>query len=135
MVTNYFKDFINWIQYKIILNSHTQLISFKEREIWWRSLGVNVGSEQDGKNKKYNRPVLVIKKFNKTQFWGIPLNTKSQENDDFYFKLDIKGKDCWVCLSQLITLDSRRLSTNSKIEKISESEFKRIKQKVIRFLE
>ena len=133
--TNYIKDFVNWIQYKIVLNSQLRSINFKEREIWWCSMGINLGSEQDGKNEKYNRPVLIIKKFNKNQFWGVPLTTQPQENQEFYFELRVKGKDSWVCLSQLRNFDAKRLSLNSKIEKISESEFKKVKQRIIRLLE
>ena len=39
--TSYFKDFVNWIQYKIVLNSQLRSINFKEREIWWCSMGIN----------------------------------------------------------------------------------------------
>jgi len=38
--------------------------------------GGNIGHEMDGKNKDYNRPVLVLRKFNKQIFRGIPLTTK-----------------------------------------------------------
>ena len=37
---------------------------FSEREIWWCSVGINVGVEVNGKNSKFERPVLVLKKFN-----------------------------------------------------------------------
>jgi mRNA-degrading endonuclease toxin of MazEF toxin-antitoxin module len=40
-----FKDFINWIQYKIYLNARPKYPKFKEGEIWWCSIGVNIGSE------------------------------------------------------------------------------------------
>src|SRR3977135_3027575 len=36
--------------------------TFQEREIWWRSVGVNVGHEMDGKNQFYNLPVLIVRK-------------------------------------------------------------------------
>ena len=51
------------------------------------------------------------------------------------FELRVKDKDSWVCLSQLRNFDAKRLSLNSKIEKISESEFKKVKQKIIKLLE
>ena len=65
----------------------------------------------------------------------MPLTTQPQENQEFYFELRIKDKDSWVCLSQLRNFDAKRLSLNSKIEKISESEFKKVKQKIIKLLE
>lgn len=38
---------------------------FYEKDVWWASLGANIGHEEDGKNKKFERPVLILKKFNK----------------------------------------------------------------------
>jgi mRNA interferase MazF len=128
------KDFINWIQYKIFLQQNKNSLNFSEREIWWCSLGVNLGTEMDGKNTKFNRPVLIIKKFNKSQFWAIPLTTKTQTNDTFYYEIIVQNKQSWLCLSQIRTVDAKRLSGNSKIEKISESEFKKIKNKIMKFL-
>jgi ABC-type oligopeptide transport system substrate-binding subunit len=77
------KDFINWIQYKIYLNTRKKFPKFKEGEIWWCSFGINVGIETDGKNDKFNRPVLVFKKFNSQQFLAIPLTSKEKNNDNF----------------------------------------------------
>lgn len=47
-----------------------------EREVWWSSVGVNVGSEIDGKNENFERPVLVAKVISGGGFFGIPLTTK-----------------------------------------------------------
>jgi mRNA interferase MazF len=35
---------------------------FKNGEIWWCSIGENIGSEMYGKGEFYRRPVLVIRK-------------------------------------------------------------------------
>ena len=43
-----------------------------KKDIWWVSVGVNVGFEEDGKNDNFVRPVLVLKKFNNDMFLGIP---------------------------------------------------------------
>ena len=60
------KDFDNWNKEKKILESTAnETLVFHEREIWWCSIGLNVGDEQDGKNDYFERPVLVIRKFNK----------------------------------------------------------------------
>ena len=37
--------------------------TIKERDIWWCSIGVNIGDEIDGKNELFHRPVLILKKF------------------------------------------------------------------------
>lgn len=44
-------------------------IRFREQEIWWCSLGENIGCEEDGKNELFERPVLILRKFNHEMFW------------------------------------------------------------------
>ena len=44
------KDFQKWHNKKEILHGAISRVFFHEREVWWRSLGVNIGFEQ-------NRPV------------------------------------------------------------------------------
>ena len=59
------ENFVYWTRLKIRI--HFQDIQerpyFKEREIWWVNLGVNVGFEQDGKGDNFERPILILKKF------------------------------------------------------------------------
>ena len=129
------KDFINWIQYKIFLHNKTSLIPFKERDIWWCSIGVNVGLEQDGKNKKFNRTVLVIKKFSNRQFWGLPLTTKEPKNKYFYYELKIKDKISYVNLTQLRVYDVNRLNNALDREyKVPTRIFNEILERIIKFL-
>lgn len=127
-----FKDFINWIQYKIYLNSKAKFPKFKEGEIWWASFGVNVGVESDGKNEKFNRPVLAVKKFNRRQFWAVPLTSKAKPDNDFYYEISIKGKDSNLILTQLRTLDSKRLQ--DRITKINNSELRNVLKKLQKLL-
>lgn len=72
----YEKDFDGWHPVKKGLDERTVIPTFRRREIWWCSTGINVGVEQDGKNHHYERPVLVVCKFNRRLFWGIPLSTQ-----------------------------------------------------------
>ena len=77
------KDFDTWnLQKKQINNKHRR-ITFHEREIWWCSLGLNIGFEQDGKNYLYERPVLVIRKFNKHTLWILPLTSVDERKSAF----------------------------------------------------
>jgi mRNA interferase MazF len=57
------KDFPGWHRHKEQLHAQHQTPTFQEREIWWCSVGVNIGHEMDGKNQFYNRPVLIVRKF------------------------------------------------------------------------
>ena len=71
------KDFQKWHTKKTeIERSNDIRIFFHEREVWWCTIGSNVGFEQDGKGEKFARPVLIFKKFNKEIFWALPLSTK-----------------------------------------------------------
>lgn len=93
---------------------------FHERELWWCSFGMNIGIEIDGKNSDFERPVLIVKKFNGKQFWGIPLTTSGSVNK-FHIELNHNNKISFAVLSQLRTFSSKRLLR--KIGKISENQF------------
>lgn len=127
------KDFINWIQYKIYLDKKQKFPKFREGEVWWCSFGTNVGVEMDGKNQKFNRPVLILKKFNSRQFLTIPLTSKQKKNHKFYTQLDLKNKISWLCLTQIRVLDSKRLQ--SYYTKINQNLLKQVKKQFIALLE
>ena len=60
-------DFINeiknWLELKIKLWTKKNQVVFRQGDIWWCSLGFNIGEEIFGKGKKFTRPVLIFKKF------------------------------------------------------------------------
>ena len=56
------KDFDNWNNIKKKLDKREKYPSFKEREIWWTNIGLNVGDEECGKGEKSVRPILIVKK-------------------------------------------------------------------------
>ena len=73
------KDFDIWNKQKKLLNiRNITNLYFSERQIWWCSIGCNIGSEIDGKHINFERPVLILKKVNKAQFIGIPLTSKKK---------------------------------------------------------
>ena len=87
------KEFWKWHRLKEQLNDRECQASFHEREIWFCSVGVNVGHEIDGKHEWFERPVLILSKLSNDTFWGIPLTTQPKEGR-FYFKFwfDSRGK-------------------------------------------
>ncbi len=123
----YKKDFDTWnkkkkeIDSKNVSNDHF----VNEREIWWGSLGLNIGFEQDGKNDNFERPLLVIKKFNKEIVWVIPLTTVAK-NNKFHYKLKSSGS--FVILSQIRLVSTKRFIRRA--ERIAESEFAKIISKI-----
>lgn len=100
-------------------------VYMKEREIWWISLGLNIGDEEDGKGDLFQRPILIIKKFNNNLFWGCALSTKIKENNPYYKKLNLKSGVQSVIISQLRLYDTKRLE--EKFDIISKEDFIKIK--------
>ena len=93
---------------------------FHEREVWWCAIGANVGVEADGKHDSFERPVLVVRKFNKDMFWGVPFTSRARAGEYFVKTAHDRGIS-WAALSQLRTWSSKRLLR--KIGKISEHDF------------
>jgi len=121
------KNFNEWNAFKQKLDIKTINFNFKERDIWWCSIGLNIGHEENGKSQFFSRPVLVIRKFNKNLFFGIPLTTQIKENK-FYHKVIFKGKDCCAMLSQLKVFESKRM--RSRMGDLPHTQFNEIKKKV-----
>jgi hypothetical protein len=82
---------------------------------------VNVGHEQDGKDKLYIRPVLVFRKFNQHVFWAIPLTTKEKKDERFYVEVPLPEGSSYLILSQLRLIISKRLTY--KLKKLSKRDF------------
>ena len=113
---------------KDISNDSTNLI-FKSREIFWIQVGQNIGYETNGKGDKFLRPVLILRKFSKDTFLGIPLTT-SKKDDIFHYKFQMgnNGKISYATLSQVKLFDAKRL--HNKLGKISLDDFEELKTKL-----
>ena len=122
------KDFDKWNILKKNIDNKKINLYFKEREIWFCYFGCNVGFEQDGKGDNFLRPVLILKKFNKNLFLGIPLTSKIKENK-FYYKIILNNKKQCLILSQIKIIDIKRLKNKRYI--ISDDEFKKVKTALI----
>lgn len=74
------KNFYRWSREKIRIENNKEILPiFHEQEIWWCSIGINIGDEEDGKNTFYERPVLVVRKFSNKLAWVVPLTTKLRD--------------------------------------------------------
>lgn len=114
-----------------IHNSSSTPPFYKEREIWWVSLGHNVGVEEDGKGNDFNRPVLIIRGFSRYLFWGIPLST-TKKTGIYYHPFVVNNKVSTALLSQLRVFDTRRLI--NKYGMVSQKDFKAIRTKIRNFI-
>jgi mRNA interferase MazF len=128
------KDFKEWHTRKERLHNETPRAFFHEREVWWCSLGANIGFEQDGKGEKFARPVLVFKKFNNEIFWALPLSLQIKTKKatvHFYANVFLEDEiPRTALLSQLRLIDGKRLLT--KVGMISEVNYSEIQKAVIR---
>ena len=122
------KDFEGWHTLKTQLNNRNDPPEFQKRDIWWCSVGVNIGFEADGKNEMYNRPVLVLRKFNKNLFLGLPLTSRVKENP-YYVKISIHGKTQCAMISQLRLFESKRLTR--RLVRLDDGDFNKLQKAVI----
>ena len=106
------KDFRAWHALKTELQNNPYRRFFAEREIWICSIGLNIGHEEDGKNERFLRPVVVFKKISSDEFWGIPL-TSSERKEPFRYCFEFNGKTTTAILSQIRLLDGKRLLRRS----------------------
>lgn len=95
-----------------------------EGDIWWASIGENVGSEIHGKSRAFSRPVVIYRKLGRSFFMVAPTTT-TPKNGTWYIPIHSLGTDMRVCLHQMRTMDYRRLST--KMGCVTESEANQIR--------
>ena len=126
------KDYKRWHELKSKIEGDNKLPLFHEREIWWCSVGNNVGIEIDGKNELFNRPVLVYRKFNREMFLGFPL-TASKKSGPFYFSFDLLEKERAVVLSQIRVWSGKRLT--HRLGKVSDKIFNNLDEAFVKFLQ
>ncbi len=99
--------------------------SIKEGEVWWAAVGENVGVEIDGKNEKFSRPVLILKKHSNLFFTAIPL-TSQLHNGSWYKQFVFKGKLENAVLVQAKPMDVTRLY--QKMGEVSKGDYRKILQ-------
>ncbi len=88
---------------------------------------MNIGHEENGKNQLYERPILVLKKFNRHIFLGIPLSSSLKENP-YYQQVRYHNKKHSCIISQIRLLSSKRLLR--RLVRLRETEFKKVQEKI-----
>lgn len=124
--------------HKAKINNDKKRPFFHEREVWFSSLGENIGFEQDGSGEKFLRPMLVLRKFNNEVVWVLPL-TRTDKTGKYYFRISLVTDDgrtddrpSVIILTQLRLVDAKRLQY--KIGDIKEDEFIKLKEALIALL-
>jgi mRNA interferase MazF len=127
------KDFQKWHIRKTWVNNEKPRVFFNVRDVWWCSIGSNVGFEQDGKGGKFARPVVIFRKFNNEIFWALPLTTKSKTGK-YYLSVDVAniGKRT-IILSQIRLVDAKRLL--GKIGLVEKTDYAKIQKAIMSLCE
>lgn len=123
----YEKDFLSWHTEKSRIQNSTYKPFFKEKEIWWCSIGLNIGHEEDGKGINFRRPILVLRKLSEDTFFGVPLSSKLKLGSYFY-NFSYSDQHNTALLAQLRMSDSGRLDRILGV--VSEKDFDNIKKAV-----
>jgi len=121
------KDFDGWNEVK--KKTHAEHPRFYTvREIWWCRLGVNVGTEQDGGDKLFLRPVIIIRAFGPDACLVIPLTTSKREHAMRVPIGKVQGEDARANISQMRIIDTRRLV--EKVGFLDEHVFLELKKRI-----
>lgn len=128
-----YKDYGFWMKVKKETNNlNLRPPWYKERDIWICNLGENIGFEEDGKGKKFVRPVLILKVFNKYFCYVVPLSTTKKRGKYFYPFDGKTGKISVALLSQSKSIDFLRL--RKKIGFVSKEDFNKIIENLFHIL-
>jgi len=109
-------NILDWtsVKARIIMSEHRPFP--RKREVWWASLGQNIGIEVNGKNKRFERPVLVISVLNADSLFVAPITSTIGGNQRYLIPFTShNGTSQSVNIFQLRTLSTKRF-----IRKISD---------------
>lgn len=121
------KNFLAWFGLKRTIHERQHkppLVS--EGDIWWASIGENVGSEINGKSQLFSRPVIIYRKLAHGFYFVVPTTTQEKQGS-WFVAFRQHAKTMVACLHQARAIDYRRLS--SKLGTIDDEDFERVKHK------
>ncbi|MFA6273574.1 MAG: type II toxin-antitoxin system PemK/MazF family toxin [Candidatus Paceibacterota bacterium] len=122
------KIFTDWTKIKVMIHLSEKKVYPKAREIWWVSVGQNIGVEINGKNQNFERPVLILKVFNDDFILVASISSTKRKGKYYHDFKTAENKDNVVVLSQLKSISSKRLIR--KIGDMPSEDFINIKNKI-----
>jgi len=103
------KNFDSWNKRKKEIHAKGENKLYHERQVWWCSLGVNIGFEQDGDEIEHERPVLILKGLSSHTCLIVPLTTSPKKHKMRIFLGKVDDKPASALLSQIKVIDTKRL--------------------------
>ncbi len=117
---------------KIQFSELTEVLYFNVGEVWWCSLGINIGTETFGKGKNFYRPVLIIKKLSNELCIALPLTSKKKIGT-WFMNVILQNKEQCIMLYQIRTIHKKRFYL--KIGQLGDRELMIVKEKLKILLE
>lgn len=129
----YHKKHQQWVKVKQKLDVASDNIYVRAGEIRWVSVGVNVGSEIDGKGPSFTRPCLILHVIGGALALVVPFTSQKKTNRQFYQHVKLGHFDSYICLSQMRIVSQKRVF--KRIIKMPAEQFKLLKRDVFAFYE
>lgn len=124
-MANMNKKFSEWIDVKEKLHEKNMNVPYvNQGDIWWASVGENIGQEVNGKNKEFSRPIIILKKLAFGFYFVIPVTTRPKYGT-WYVPFYYNKRSMIACLHQSRAMDYRRLW--SRMGELDSDDFSRIK--------
>jgi mRNA-degrading endonuclease toxin of MazEF toxin-antitoxin module len=103
------KDFDGWSGEKKRMHASEENKLYREREMWWCSLGTNVGFRARWNWRRTSAPVLILRSMSRNTCYVVPLTTSLKRHK---YRIDIgevEGKRAVAIMSQMRLIDTKRL--------------------------
>lgn len=121
------KDFDGWNNEKKRTQKEISRL-YTVREIWWCRLGINLGTELDGKGDGFLRPCVILRAFGPDACLIVPLTTSAKEHPLRVSIGEIQGEEARANISQIRVVDTRRLV--EKVGFLESSRFQELKKRI-----
>ncbi|MDB5245485.1 MAG: hypothetical protein JWN90_590 [Parcubacteria group bacterium] len=119
------KNFDAWSKRKKKLHDKSNIAYAWPREVWWCSLGINIGAETNGKHELFERPVIVLKVYNVESLVVLPLTSRPKD-DRFHYKISTDSGYVYAKLTQVRVISNKRLQRMAY--KIDSAQFQGLKE-------
>ena len=127
----YRKDYRKWLDIKRKLDSSAGSIYVRAGEIRWVAIGVNVGSEIDGKGASFTRPCLVLHVIGNSLALVVPFTSQKKLNKQFYHHVELEHFSSYLCLSQMRVVSQQRMF--KRIKKVPAQQFSDLREIIFTF--
>lgn len=129
----YQKNFDEWNLVKQSLDGfRVEIPHIRAGEVRWVDLGVNIGSEIDGKGTTFSRPCLIIHVIGGKRAIVVPITSKIK-TDDGYINFELDGRSDTLCLNQIRSLSQKRIFR--RMGKISNDKLDLVRKEIGKYLE